>query len=403
MHEQDGIVAVFAGGGTGGHLYPALALADALVAIRPDVRPVFVGARRGVEARVLPARGQEHVLLPVRGLRRDNPFANVGVLWDLLRSLVHTRRLFRRLQPSLVVVTGGYAGAPAGLVAGRMGIPLVLHEANSYPGVTIRRLAPSATAIHLGFPEARDRLPAGARGRTVTSGNPIRPPGRVERDQGRRAFGLEPEATVLLVVGGSQGSVALNEMVLGAVEAVEGGRLIRPGTLQLLWATGPDHFGPVRRRLEAAGDPAWVRATDYIHRMPEALAATDLALSRAGAMFTSEFLAWGIPAVLIPLPTAAEDHQTQNAEVLANAGVAVHLVEADLTPESLWHVVTDLSQDVDRRADMARRARDRGHPAAAHEIAVSLADLLPPSGERDSPSAPRRPSGQGGTGVGGER
>lgn len=404
MHEQDGTVAVFAGGGTGGHLYPALALADALVAIRPDVRPFFVGARRGVEARVLPARGLEHVLLPVRGLRRDNPLANVGVLWDLLRSLVQARRLFRHLRPSLVVVTGGYAGAPAGMIAGRMGIPLVLHEANSHPGVTIRRLAPSATAIHLGFPEARGRLPASARSRTVTSGNPIRPPGSVERDQGRRAFDLEPAATVLLVVGGSQGSQALNALVLGAVEAVEAGRLARPGTLQLLWATGPDHFGPVRGRLEAAGDPAWVKATDYIHRMPEALAATDLALSRAGAMFTSEFLAWGIPSVLVPLPTAAEDHQTRNAEVLAKAGVALHLVEAELTPESLWQVVTDLSLDVDRRAEMAAKARDRGHPRAAHEIALSLAALLPPAGERaSSRSAPRRPGGQGGAGAGGER
>jgi UDP-N-acetylglucosamine--N-acetylmuramyl-(pentapeptide) pyrophosphoryl-undecaprenol N-acetylglucosamine transferase len=396
-------VAVFAGGGTGGHLYPALALADALVAIRPDVRPFFVGARRGVEARVLPARGLEHVLLPVRGLRRDNPFANAGVLWDLLRSLLQARRLFRRLRPGLVVVTGGYAGAPAGILAGRMGIPLVLHEANSYPGVTIRRLAPSATAIHLGFPEARDRLPASARGRTVTSGNPIRPPGQVGRDQGRHAFGLQPAATVLLVVGGSQGSRALNDLVLAAVEAVVAGRLVRPAALQLLWATGPDHFGPVRRRLEAAGDPVWVKATDYIHRMPEALAATDLALSRAGAMFTSEFLAWGIPAVLVPLPTAAEDHQTQNAKVLAEAGVAVHLAEAELTSESLWKVVTDLSEDADRRTDMARRARDRGHPSAAHEIARSLAALLAPPADHDSAPAPRGPRGQGGASVRGER
>lgn len=377
VHEKPSVVVVFAGGGTGGHLYPALALADALVRIRPDVRPVFVGAERGIEARILPARGLEHYLVPVRGLRRNRVFANVPILFELFRSLGRVRALFRRLSPELVVVTGGYAAAPAGLAARLSSVPLVLQEQNSYPGVTTRRLASRATRIHVAFPEAIELLPAGARKRAVVSGNPIRPPESIDQRRARQGFGVGVDATVLAIVGGSQGSVAINERVLGAIEGVVQGALSRPERMELLWATGPDNFEAVADRLQALGSPEWVHAVDYFHNMPDALAAADMALGRAGAMSTSEFLAWGVPSVLVPLPSSAEDHQSKNAEALAEAGVSVHLPQRDLTPERLWQALVDLSQDPARRADMAERARARGRAGAADEIARSLADLLP--------------------------
>ena len=372
------MVVVFAGGGTGGHLYPALALAEALVRLRPDVRPVFVGALQGIEARILPERGYEHHLVPVRGLRRDRKLANFGILAELVRSTLRVRSLFRRLAPELVVVTGGYAAAPAGLAARLTGVPLALQEQNSYPGFTTKRLAAGATQIHVAFPEAIDLLPQGSRDRVTVSGNPIRPPEEGNRDEACRGFGLDPRGTVLVVVGGSQGSSAINARILGAVEGVETGALSRPEGLQILWATGPSHFDAVADRLRALGDPSWVRALDYFHHMPDALATADLAVGRAGAMSTSEFLAWGVPTVLVPLPTSAEDHQARNAEALEAAGVSIHLPEKGLEPEALWGAITALAADPGRRRDMAAKARARGRPHAADRIAADLATLLPP-------------------------
>jgi UDP-N-acetylglucosamine--N-acetylmuramyl-(pentapeptide) pyrophosphoryl-undecaprenol N-acetylglucosamine transferase len=366
---------VFSGGGTGGHLYPALALARALVELRPEVRPFFVGARRGIEARVLPDKGLPHELLPVVGVRRGRGLANWRVLPALASSLARIHRLFRRLRPGLVVVTGGYAGAPAGLGAVAHRLPLALQEQNSVPGITTRLLSRWADQVHLAFPEAGAGLPAAARTRVRESGNPVRPPSAMEAGEARRALGLAPGGSVVLVVGGSQGSAALNARMIEAVKAVESGSVTRPPGLQLLWSTGPRHLGTVRDALEPL--PSWVVATGYIEAMEEALAAADLAVSRAGAMATSEFLAWGTPMVLLPLPTAAADHQARNAEALATAGAALHLPEAGLTGVGLWEEVRGLVEDRGRLTGMAEAARGRGHPGAATEIARALAELLP--------------------------
>ncbi len=369
---------VISGGGTGGHLYPALTLGDALLELRPDVRTVYVGARRGVEARVLPERGVEHVLLPVEGFRRDRPWRNGPALLALGRALGTVGGLFRRIRPELVVVTGGYAGGPAGIVAVLMGVPLVLQEQNSLPGITTRALARWARQVHVAYPEAVSRLPRRIRPRARVSGNPIRRPGTVDRAEARGRFGIDPVALLVLVVGGSQGSRALNRLVLEAVGEVEGGRGARPDSLELLWATGPTHHDAVSAALAGMGSPAWVHTLPYVDDMPAALSAADLAVSRAGAMTTSEFLAWGLPSVLVPLPTAAADHQTRNAEALAGAGAALHLPEAGATGATLWQAVTEVVSKPGRRGEMARAARERGRPGAAREIARDLAALLPP-------------------------
>lgn len=382
MHEAperrgSGPVVVFSGGGTGGHLYPALALAEALEALRPEIRAYFIGAERGIEARVLPARGREHLLLPVRGFARRGGVRNLAVLPRLAGSLWTVLRRFRRLRPELVVVTGGYAGAPAGIGAGLRRIPLVLQEQNAVPGVTTRLLARWATEIHLAFPEAASALPGRARGRVVPSGNPVRPPEAIDDARARRDFGLAPEGAVLLVVGGSQGSRALNEAVLEAVRAVRAGGVERPDRLQLLWATGPAHLEAVREAVDDV--PAWLRPVGYIDDMERALGIATLAVSRAGAMATSEFLAWGVPMVLVPLPTAAADHQSRNAEALEASGAALHLPEATLTGRTLWDAVTGLFADSSRLRAMSAAARERGRPEAAARIAESLAALFPRS------------------------
>jgi UDP-N-acetylglucosamine--N-acetylmuramyl-(pentapeptide) pyrophosphoryl-undecaprenol N-acetylglucosamine transferase len=380
VHETprpSGPVVVFSGGGTGGHLYPALALAEGFAQVRPDARLFFVGASRGVEARILPSLGREHVLLPVEGFQRGSGLAGLRALPALGASLVRVLGLFRSLRPELVVVTGGYAGGPAGIAAGILGVPLAIQEQNAMPGVTTRLLSLWARQVHLAFPEAAARLPRPARGRARVTGNPVRPAPRIDRLRARESFGLPAEGTVALVTGGSQGSAALNRLLVEVVGGVAGGTLPRLSGLTLLWSTGPTHHAQVTEALEALGAPKWVRALGYIDDMPAAMTAADLAVSRAGAMTTAEILNHGLPAVLVPLPTAAADHQARNAEALAAAGAAVVAREEGLTGRALWAHVASIVGDAELRSRMAAAARGRARPAATAEIVSDLAGLVP--------------------------
>ncbi|TVR63706.1 MAG: undecaprenyldiphospho-muramoylpentapeptide beta-N-acetylglucosaminyltransferase [Gemmatimonadales bacterium] len=381
-------VVVFSGGGTGGHLYPALALADAMEKVVPGLRTFFVGARRGLEARILPRRGREHLLLPVEGFKRDRLLANIRVVANLAISFLAVLRAFLSRRPGLVVVTGGYAGGPAGLAAALLRIPLALQEQNAVPGVTTRWLARVAREIHVAFPEASHHLPAGARDRVRVSGNPIEPPAPVDRREAIPHFGLDPSLPVVLVVGGSQGSLALNRGLLAAVGAAQSQAPEAPG-FQILWSTGPTHLEEVQARLTEVGSPDWVRPVAYIDEMPRALGIASLAVSRAGAMATSEFLAWGIPSILVPLPTAAADHQRKNAAALEEAGAAVLVPEDELDGPDLLRRLLALMTDPERLDGMARCARDRGRPHAARDIAHALARLLPPASPRTGEATPR--------------
>jgi UDP-N-acetylglucosamine--N-acetylmuramyl-(pentapeptide) pyrophosphoryl-undecaprenol N-acetylglucosamine transferase len=379
MHE--GPVVFFAGGGTGGHLYPALALADEFVRQRPDVRPFFLGARRGLEARVLPERGLEHELLPVRGIERRRWGSNFGVPLALASSLATTVGIHRRLRPELVVVTGGYAGAPAGLVAALLGTPLVLQEQNAWPGVTTRLLSRWAAQVHLAFPEAVDELPSRARRVARVSGCPIRsaPADAPDRRDVLAGMGLDPERRLLLLIGGSQGSLALNELMLDVVRAVAAEELAPLGDWQILWMTGPTHHSSIAGELSAMGGPPWVQAVPYIDDVLLVLTVTDLALSRAGAMTTAEILAAGVPAVLVPLPTSAANHQAMNARALQEAGAAVHIPQAGLDAKTLWSAISHLAADRRTLTAMSEYATERSRPDATSVIVQEMVQLLPGS------------------------
>lgn len=308
MHE--GPVVVFSGGGTGGHLYPALAVADALRARRPDVRVLFMGSKRGIEGRILTERGEWHALLPVRGIDRSNPLRSLAGVGGFVASVARSLRLFAELRPEVVVVTGGYASAPAGIAAALTGVPVVLQEQNAVPGLVTKALSRAAKVVHVAFPEAMERLPVGS-DRVRVSGNPVRPAAPLDSARARQRMGVPEDATVLLVVGGSQGSLALNRALSDAIRSAVRDPDLRPRGLHVLWATGPAHFDSIAAQLEELGAAAiWVHAMPYIEDMPVALASADLALARAGATFTAELLVQGLPAILVPLPSAAEDHQT---------------------------------------------------------------------------------------------
>lgn len=367
---------LFAGGGTGGHLYPAIALAEALQRDHPDVEVHFVGAKRGVEARVLPNEKKPHTLLPFQPLRRSRVWENwqlVPAMWSSANGL---RRLFSEFKPDLVVGTGGYASAPACMWAILNRIPVAVQEQNSHPGLTTRTLSRWAKQIHLGFPEARRYIRPGKLTEVTSLGNPIRPPDHtIDRTTARAAFGLKSDSVVVLVVGGSQGSRAINEALLGAVELAPQHPDAPAPRLEILWATGPGHIDTINTRLPEAVKP-WVKTVGYITDMSSALAAASVAISRAGAMGTAELLAWGVPMVLVPLPTAAADHQTHNARAISEAGAAQMLVERELTPDRLWQELKLLITDEALRSRMRAAALDRAKPQAAEDIAHRLHGLL---------------------------
>lgn len=379
--EPRGHHILFAGGGTGGHLYPALALAEAFQRRDPATKVYFVGAQRGVEARVLPERGVPHTLLPVEPIRRAQPWQNWRLVPALTRSVRGLRRVFRHFEPDLVVGTGGYASGPVAAWALLNRVPLALQEQNSYPGFTTRLLARRARQIHLAFPEAESHLTPGRATEIIYNGNPIRPPDRsIARADARDRFGLGA-GPVALVVGGSQGSRAINEALLAELRGVVTGRLqARPEGLEILWATGPTHHESITARLSELDLGEWVTVLPYIQEMPSALAGADVAISRAGAMALAELCAWGIPSILIPLPTAAANHQHHNAVALAEAGAAVLVPEKELGSGRLWGELVRLVSDSEQRAALAEHARGRGHPDAAAEIVDDLYRLLPGRG-----------------------
>ena len=374
----------FAGGGTGGHLYPALALAGELVSQRPEIRPVFIGASRGIESRVLPEKGLEYSLLPVRGWKRGQFRTNIGVPWALLKSLFSSIKLHKRYNTKLVVVTGGYSSAPAGLAAVIMGIPLVLQEQNAHPGVTTRILSLWAKQMHVAFSEAILHLPAKARTIALNSGCPIEPPGKIslKREEIYEEFGLDPKFKVLLVTGGSQGSVALNDLVLKNLRRYLEGREDFFSKWQILWIAGPNNYESLSRQVSKIEGCTSVKILPYVDRMPLALSLADLAVSRAGAMTTSEFLAWGVPAILIPLPGAAANHQELNALAIQKLGAARCISQVDLTSEELWSEIYRLTDDDQILSQMASQAIKSGKPEATAKVVSHMLELLPESAGR---------------------
>jgi UDP-N-acetylglucosamine--N-acetylmuramyl-(pentapeptide) pyrophosphoryl-undecaprenol N-acetylglucosamine transferase len=356
----------FSGGGTGGHLYPGLAIARALVRQRADVRPFFVGALRGIERDVLPTTEFPHLLLDLHPLYRPQVWKNWRTLKGALASWSRLDAAARERPPRLVVGTGGYAAGLALLWAWRRGIPAVQHIGDAIPGITARWGARFTRESYLGFPEAARYLPQG-RGAYRDTGNPIEPPPDIApaRAEARARWGFPASAKVLLVFGGSQGARAINQAVAAWVEQGI------PAGLCVLWATGKAQFDGFKHL-----DRADVRVVPYLNPIAEAYATADLALVRGGMMGTSELSAWGIPSVIVPLPSAANDHQTANARVLEAAGAATCLPQAELSAARLAREVESLLGDAPRLARMATAAKTRGRPQAAADIARHVAAYL---------------------------
>jgi len=367
LHEAD-VRVLFAGGGTGGHLYPGLAIARAMQKLEPISQPMFIGAARGIERTVLPTTGFPFELLDLHPLYRSRPWENWKTLRGGAASWSRLRMIISQTPPRCVVGTGGYASGIALAYAAIHGIPYVLQEQNSYPGLTTRFFSRFARQVHNGFPEAAGHLKRGSRTQIFDSGNPIEPPPdpRPDRSVARGAWGFPLSGgRVMLIYGGSQGSKAINDTV--AAWVTRG----LPPDLYVIWATGQ-----LTHKDYANLETDRVRIRPYLSPVSDAYAATDFALSRGGAIATAELCAWGIPPIVVPLPTAAADHQTANARALAAAGAAEYIRQADLGVETLDAAVSRLLGDSRLLESRSAAALSRARPHAAREIAARILELV---------------------------
>ncbi len=358
---------LIAGGGTGGHLYPGLAVARAVQRLRPDIEPFFIGARRGIEREVLPETGFPHALLDLHPLYRTAIWNNWRTAVGLVSAWRELGRIVGRERPALVLGTGGYAAVAALAYAVAHSIPLVEQTGDALPSRTARLFSPWAREIYLSFPESAARLKARTPGALINTGAPIEPPPepRPSRSAALAQWGFPPDAVVVLVYGGSQGSLAINGAVRDWITAG------LPPHVHMIWGTGRkwfDEFAPL--------ESARVRVRAYLAPVADAYAAADVAVARAGSMTLAELLAWHVPAVLVPLPTAADDHQTLNAEALVRAGAAVHVPQSDLSGARLGASVESLVGNAARLRAMASAAAARARPHAAADIARRIVALL---------------------------
>jgi UDP-N-acetylglucosamine--N-acetylmuramyl-(pentapeptide) pyrophosphoryl-undecaprenol N-acetylglucosamine transferase len=362
MSDAGPLRVLIAGGGTGGHLYPGIAIAEEITSAGGEV--LFVGTKRGLETKLVPDAGFPLELLDVSGLKRAGLGGMVRGLARLPRAYTESRRILARFRPDVVVGVGGYASGPLVLAAALGGYPTVIQEQNSRPGVTNRILGRLARRVFVAFDEARSYFP---RRKLVMSGNPVR-----RRFLDRVAAAAAAPDETLVILGGSQGSHAVNELVSATVQVLHA----RGGAPRVIHQTGPTEEQRYQISYQALGLGDFVDVRAYIDDMPAVLAGAALVIARAGALTLAELAIMGKPAILIPLPTAADDHQTRNALELAGAGGAIVLPQFETSPSQLADVVQELLTDQTRRAAMAQAMRGLARPQATRDIVHELHALV---------------------------
>ena len=353
-----------AGGGTGGHVFPGIALAEEVVTRHPDNDVVFVGTARGLEARVVPQAGFPIELIDVRGLKGKGFWGVLTGLWKLPRAFLQSMAALRRWKPDVVVGVGGYASGPVVLAARVMGIPTAIQEQNAIAGLTNRILGRVVHEVFTAFPEATRNFP---RRKVHVLGNPIR---KALLDNYMRPVQKSDEALHVLVFGGSQGAHSLNMRVIEALLHL----VDLKGRLRITHQTGARDREYVERGYAAVGFEPDVR--DFITDMSAAYAETDLVVCRAGATTLAELTVCKKPSVLVPFPAAADNHQVANARSLVDAGAAVAIEERDLTGERLATEMRRILLDEDLRERMGRAAGLLGGPQAAGEMAQVLTEMV---------------------------
>lgn len=366
---NDELRVIISGGGTGGHIFPAVSIANEIRAKRPDAKILFVGAEGRMEMQRVPAAGYEIKGLPIAGFNRKNLLKNIPVLFKIMKSRSMARQIIRDFRPQVAVGVGGYASGPTLNVAESMGIPTLLQEQNSYAGVTNKLLAKKARKICVAY-EGMDRFfPAD---KILFTGNPVRQnllDCKVTKEDAVRSFGLVPGKQTILIVGGSLGARTLNDSILGNLPLVK-----QQSKVQFIWQTGKYYSEEIKAELARRGCPDNLKVMDFISDMSQAYAAADLVISRAGAGSISEFCLLGKPVILVPSPNVAEDHQTKNALALVQKNAALYIADADARRTLLPKAINTVS-DLEKLESLSRNIIALARPNAASDIADEVIKL----------------------------
>ena len=329
---------IISGGGTGGHIFPAVSIANAIKELRPDTDILFVGAEGRMEMHRVPAAGYPIKGLPVAGFDRKNLLKNIPVLIKLFKSQRLARKIVKDFGPHAAVGVGGYASGPTLKVAGSMGIPTLLQEQNSYAGVTNKLLAKDAKKICVAY-EGMDRF--FDKDKIILTGNPVRQGLRnhqTTREEAIASFGLDPNKRTVLILGGSLGARTINQCLMNHLDKV------KTSGVQFIWQTGKIYIDEARAAVAQAGELPMLHVTDFISDMATAYSAADLVISRAGAGSISEFCLLQKPVILVPSPNVSEDHQTKNALALVNKNAALYVKDAEANDQLLDKAIDAVNQ-----------------------------------------------------------
>ena len=360
---------IISGGGTGGHIFPAVSIANALCEMNPSAKILFVGAEGRMEMQRVPAAGYEIIGLPVRGLLRPLwRLGNIGVLRDFLRSKRMVKQTLREFRPDVAVGVGGYASGATINAAYELGIPCLIQEQNSYAGLTNKALAKKASKICVAYEGMERFFP---KDRILLTGNPVRQnllDASLTREECAAVFGLHPQKPTVLLMGGSLGARTMNESVMRNLSR------IAASSVQFIWQTGKNYKKEIDRMLDVKGKPTNLVVTDFISRMDCAYRLADLVISRAGAGSISELCLLGKPSILVPSPNVAEDHQTHNAMALVGKQAAILVRDAD-APEQLIPLALKTVVDAEKLQELGTNAAAMALRDSARIIAEEVVKL----------------------------
>lgn len=360
---------IISGGGTGGHIFPALSIADAIKAKHPDAKILFVGADNRMEMQRVPDAGYEIVGLPIAGFDRKNMLNNIKVLWKIFKSQRMAKKIIKEFAPHAAVGVGGYASGPTLKMAASMGIPTLIQEQNSYAGVTNKILSKHAKMICVAYDGMERFFP---KEKIILTGNPVRKnllDMRGSRKEAMKTMGLDENKKCVLIVGGSLGARSINEGIIANIEKIRAN-----SDIQFIWQTGKLYFEEMKKRADELGKPKNLTITDFVSNMASALSAADIVVSRAGAGSISEFALLGKAVILVPSPNVSEDHQTKNAMALVDKDAAIYVADANVKEELIDKAVETV-HDRMKIELLETNILKMGKPDAASEIAGEVLRL----------------------------
>ena len=350
---------LLSGGGTGGHVYPAIAIANRIKEQHPEAEIIFVGTEKGIESEIVPKYGYELKTVTVQGFKRKIDFDNVKRVFKLFKGLEQSRKVVKKFKPDVVIGTGGYVSGPVLFNAAMSKIPTVVHEQNSFPGVTNKILSKVVTRVLTSFEDSHLRFPVGSRDKLVLTGNPVRKEILVARKNvARKNLGISEEKKMVLCYGGSGGSEDINKAMRVVIE-----NMVKED-IAFIFATGKYYYEDFIKSIDNLNLKPYQKVVPYLEDMANALAASDLVIGSAGAISLAEITALGKPSIIIPKAYTAENHQEYNAKSIESRGAGIAILEKDLTPEKLNEAVFKLLGDRELLIDMSNASKEIGKPEA---------------------------------------